>query len=169
MIETLFRTLAGRNISPEFIIFIVSALPVSELRGAIPLGLLVMKQPVLKTYLIAVLGNTVLVAPLLLLLEPISNKLRKFRLWAKFFDWLFVRTRKRAKLVERFEALRLILFVCVPLPITGAWTGCAAAIIFGIPRKRAIPTILLGIMLAGCIVTLASMGVISFWGIDRAE
>ncbi len=163
MIETLFRTLVGKNIAPGFIIFIVSALPVSELRGAIPWGLLVMKQPILKTYLIAVLGNMVPVAPLLLLLEPISNKLRKFRLWAKFFDWLFARTRKRAKLVERFEALGLILFVCIPLPITGAWTGCIAATLFKIPFRLAFLSICAGVMIAGLIVILLTKGIIIFF------
>lgn len=163
MIEALFRTLAGKNISPGFIIFIVSALPVSELRGAIPLGLLVMKQPILKTYLIAILGNMAPVAPLLLLLGPISNKLRKFRLWAKFFDWLFSRTRKRAKLVERFEALGLILFVCIPLPITGAWTGCIAATLFKIPFKLAFLSIYTGVMIAGLIVILLTKGITIFF------
>ena len=163
MIEDLFRTLVGKNIPPGFIIFIVSALPVSELRGAIPLGLLVMKQPILKTYLIAVLGNMVPVAPLLLLLEPISNKLRKFRLWAKFFDWLFARTRKKAKLVEKFEALGLILFVCIPLPVTGAWTGCIAATLFKIPFRLAFLSICAGVMIAGLIVVLLTKGVIIFF------
>ncbi len=163
MIETLFRILAGKNISPGFIIFIVSALPVSELRGAIPLGLLAMKQPILKTYLIAVLGNMAPVAPLLLLFEPISNKLRKFGLLAKFFDWLFLRTRKRAKLVERFEALGLLLFVCIPLPITGAWTGCIAATLFKIPFRLAFLSIFAGVMIAGLIVILLTKGIIIFF------
>jgi len=163
MIEDLFRILVGKNIPPGFIIFIVSALPVSELRGAIPLGLLVLKQPILKTYLIAVLGNMVPVVPLLLLLEPISNKLRKFRLWAKFFDWLFARTRKKAKLVEKFEALGLILFVCIPLPVTGAWTGCIAATLFKIPFRLAFLSICAGVMIAGLIVVLLTKGVIIFF------
>ena len=90
MIEALFDALSSRNIPSELIIFIVSALPVSELRGAVPLGLVVLQQPVLKTYLIAVLGNLAPVIPLLFLLEPVSNKLRRFRLWAKFFDWLSI-------------------------------------------------------------------------------
>lgn len=162
MTETLFRILVAKNIPAEFIIFIVSLLPVSELRGAIPLGLLVMKQPLLKTYLIAVLGNITPVVPLLLLLEPISNKLRKFRWWAKFFDWLFSRTRKRAKVVERFEALGLILFVCIPLPITGAWTGCVAATLFKIRFKLAFLSIGIGVMIAGLIVTLLTVGIKNF-------
>ncbi|MFH1857119.1 MAG: small multi-drug export protein [Candidatus Omnitrophota bacterium] len=154
MIETIYKTLINKALSPESIVFIMSFLPISELRGAIPVGLLKMHLPLLKTYFIAVAGNMVPVIPLLLLLEPLSNKLRTFKVWAKFFDWLFARTRKKAKLVERFEALGLMLFVCVPLPVTGAWTGCIAAVLFKIPVRVAFCAILLGVMIAGVIVTL---------------
>ena len=60
---------------------------------------------------------------------------------------------------------KLVMFVAVPLPVTGAWTGCVAAFIFKVPLKYAIPAVLLGIMIAGTIVTLASLGVIQIWGV----
>jgi uncharacterized membrane protein len=106
------------DLSPRVMTFLISMLPISELRGAIPYAIWVGKLGWKEAYVIAVIGN-----------------------------------------------LGLTMFVAIPLPVTGAWTGCAAAIIFGIPRKLAIPAIFLGVMIAGGIVTLASLGVISFWGI----
>ena len=144
----------------EVAVFITATLPILELRGAIPLGLIHYGMPVVETYAIAVAGNFVIVVPLLMLLEPVSNFLRRNRLFDKFFTWLFARTRKRGNLVEKYEAIGLMLFVAIPLPVTGAWTGAIAAYIFGIRRKYATICILGGIMIAGVIVTLASKGVI---------
>jgi len=144
----------------EAAVFITAMLPVLELRGGIPLGLIYYDMPVVETYLIAVAGNFVIVPPLLYLLEPVSNLLRRNRVFDRFFEWLFARTRRRGRLVERYEAIGLALFVAIPLPVTGAWTGAIAAHIFGVRRRYAAICILLGIMIAGVVVTLASKGVI---------
>jgi len=149
----------------ELATFFISTLPVSELRGAIPFALSrgITWQ---RAYIISVVGNFVPVIPILLLLGRVSEFLMKHsRLFERFFSWLFTRTMNRSAMVEKFEALGLILFVAIPLPITGAWTGCVAAFLFKIPLKHAVPAILAGIMIAGTVVTLASMGVISFWGL----
>lgn len=144
------------------IVFIISVLPISELRIAIPVGILKLNLPVVQTYLIAVLGNMAPVIPLLFLFEPVSNKLRKFKLWAGFFEWFFLYTRRKAKVVERFEALGLMLFVAVPLPMTGAWSGCIAAAIFKIPFRLAFPAIFLGVIIAGIIVTILTKSIQAF-------
>ena len=157
------------DISPKVMTFLIAMLPISELRGAIPYALWAGELGWKEAYIIAVLGNFLPVIPLLLFMEKASEWLRRFPLGDRFFTWFFARTRRKGKLIERFEAIGLTLFVAIPLPVTGAWTGCAAAIIFGVSRKLAVPCILLGIMIAGCIVTLASMGVISFWGIHTGN
>ncbi|MFQ6092637.1 MAG: COG2426 family protein, partial [bacterium] len=118
-----------------------------------------------EAYLWAVTGNFVPVIPLLLFLEPASNWLRRYRIFDGFFSWLFARTRRRGRLVERYEALGLVLFVAIPLPVTGAWTGTVAAFIFGIRFSYALPAVLGGILIAGVVVTLASLGVISVFGL----
>ena len=141
------------DISNELLIIITAALPVSELRGAIPLGLLHLKEPILKVVLLAVLGNIIPVVPILFLLQPVSERLRKFKLCDRFFNWLFERTRKKADLVEKYEALGLALFVAIPLPITGAWTGCIAASLFKIRFRYAVMSIILGVSMAALIVT----------------
>ena len=154
------------NLSPKVLTFFIAMLPISELRGAIPYALWIGNLGWREAYIIAILGNFLPVIPLLLFMERASEWLRRYSLGDRFFTWFFKRTRKKGKLIERFETIGLTMFVAIPLPVTGAWTGCAAAIIFGVPRKKAVLAILLGIMIAGCIVTLASMGIISFWGIQ---
>ena len=154
------------NLSPRLMTFVLAMLPISELRGAIPYAIWAGKMDWKEAYIIAVIGNFIPVIPLLLFMERASEWLRRYPLGDRFFTWFFNRTRRKGKLIERFEAIGLTMFVAIPLPVTGAWTGCAAAIIFGVPRKFAIPCIFLGVMIAGCVVTLASLGVISFWGIQ---
>jgi len=155
----------GSGLPNEIATFIISTLPVSELRGAIPFALS-RGMTWQRAYVISVVGNFVPVMPILLLLGRVSEFLiQRSRLFDRFFSWLFTRTMNRSAVVERFEAIGLILFVAIPLPITGAWTGCVAAFLFKIPLKHAVPAILAGIMISGTVVTLASMGVISFWGL----
>jgi len=153
-----------KQLSPEVATVIVAMLPIFELRGAIPLAL-GLKMSVGRAYFLAVLGNIIPVIPLLLFLGPVSQYLRRFTIWDRFFNWLFARTRRRSKLVERLEVIGLMLFVAVPLPITGAWTGTVAAFLFDIPFKHALPAIILGVMIAGGVVTLASLGVIHIWSL----
>jgi len=139
----------------------ISTLPVSELRGAIPIALTVYQMPVIQAYLFAVLGNVIPVFFLLLYLGPFSVFLRKWQFFDLFFTWLFKRTRKHEEQYEKYGALFLLFFVAIPLPVTGAWTGCAAAFIFGIRFKYAFPCIFGGILIAGFIVSLTSLGLIN--------
>lgn len=155
MLENLYLIL--KDLPKELMIIIVAALPVSELRGAIPLALLTLKEPFLKAVSLAILGNLLPVLPLLLFLKPLSEKLRHFRFWRNFFDRLFERTRKKALIVERYEALGLALFVAIPLPITGAWTGCIAASLFKIRLRYAFLAICIGISLAAAIVSVLTL------------
>ena len=149
MLEQVTNWLGAFN--KEIAVVFLAAMPVSELRGAIPLAIAQGFSPQ-KVYILAVLGNIIPIMPLLFLLQPISNRLRRIRIFAKFFDWLFERTRRKAALVEKFEALGLILFVAIPLPVTGAWTGCVAATLFKIRFRYALISIILGVLIAGLIV-----------------
>lgn len=153
------------TIPPEVATVILAMAPISELRGAIPYAIWVTDMPWQKAYLIAVIANFIPVIPILYFIGPVSEFLRRNKTFDRFFDWLFARTRKKGKLIERFEVLGLILFVAIPLPVTGAWTGSLAAFLFGVPKRVALPSIFVGIMIAGVIVTLASLGVISVWGV----
>jgi len=149
-------------ISYELQTFIIAATPIIELRGAIPIALFNYELSITSAFIFSVLGNIFPVIFILLFFEKVSNFLsQKSKLFKRFFDWLFARTRKKHQgNYERFRDLFLVIFVSIPLPITGAWTGSLCAFLFGIPFKRAFPLISLGVIIAGVIVTLISLGMI---------
>jgi uncharacterized membrane protein len=134
-------------------VFLLAMLPISELRGAIPYAIEVLRMNFVIAYPIAVVGNLVPIIPILFLLEPATRWAENSRIGRKFFGWLFDRTRRRGDLVEKYEALGLMLFVAIPLPVTGAWTGAVAAFLFRVRFRRAILAISAGVLIAGCIVT----------------
>ncbi|MFH1045956.1 MAG: small multi-drug export protein [Candidatus Omnitrophota bacterium] len=146
-----------KDLPHEAITLIIAALPLAELRGSIPVALLTLKEPIAKTFILSVIGNLLPIIPFLLLLEPLSEKLRHFRLWRNFFDYLFEQTKKKAALIEKYEAVGLMLFVAVPLPMTGAWSGCIAASLFKIRFRYALLAITLGVIIAGVIVTAVTL------------
>jgi len=156
-----------QGLPKEFVVVIVGGLPISELRGAIPLGLS-FSMPITKVFWLAVLGNIIPVAPALLLFEPISNALRKFRVWSRFFDWLFERTKKNADSVQKYAALGLAIFVAIPLPMTGAWSGVVAASLFKIKFRYAFVAIVAGVIVAGFVVSaLCILGIISWQAVTQ--
>jgi len=150
-----------KGVRPEYLTVIVAMIPIAELRGAIPLALS-LKVPVTRAFALAVAGNLIPVLPALFLLEPVSNYLRKFSIFDKFFSWLFQRTRSRSQIIEKLELLGLALFVAVPLPLTGAWSGAIAAFLFRFRIRDSFFAITLGVLIAGVIVTLTCLGVIRF-------
>lgn len=144
------------SLSKEMVTFILAMLPISELRGSIPFGI-AMGLSLRRVLTISIIGNLIPVIPILFLLEPVSEYLRRFWLFKKFFDWLFERTRKKANLIERYETLGLALFVAVPLPATGAWTGCVAASLFKMRFRYAFLAITAGVCIAAFIVTIVCL------------
>jgi uncharacterized membrane protein len=145
----------------DLLIILTAGLPLSELRVAIPLGL-AMDQPILKTFLLAIFGNSIPVIPLLFLFKPISKILRTSTISKNFFDWYLKRAKKRADIIEKYESLGLAIFVAIPLPFTGAWTGAIAASLFGLRFRYALIAIICGIIFAGTIVTILSiLGIIT--------
>lgn len=149
MLDAILDLLKG--IPKEWVTIILAMLPISELRGSIPVALMMGLSP-LKAFILSVIGNSVFIIPALFLLEPVSNALRRFKLWAAFFDWLFERTKEKGDLIQKYEALGLMLFVAVPLPMTGAWSGCIAASLFKIRFRYAVTAIFLGVVIAGIVV-----------------
>lgn len=143
----------------EIITFILAALPLSELRGSIPLAILKFDFTPTKAFLISFLGNALPILPLLIGLEKISGYLSKKSRWFNtFFSWLFQRTRyKHENHFHYWGDLALFIFVAIPLPLTGAYSGAIAAFVFGIPKKHAFWSITLGVLAAGLIVTFVTL------------
>ena len=136
--------------------------PILELRGSIPLALGVYHLPVFPAFLISIIGNLVPVIFLLWLLESVSKFLsHRFYFFNRFFTWLFERTRDKhnGKFV-RWKEFALVILVAIPIPLTGAWMGSLCAFVFGISPRRAFPLIALGVVIAGLIVTLTTLGIL---------
>jgi len=152
------------NINDIVKIFLTAMTPIGELRASIPLGLTILHQPWFLVFIISVIGNMIPPIFILWLFPKVSSWLMSHsKLMNRFFNWLFERTRKKAHdKIEKYGDLALIIFVAIPLPNTGAWTGTLAAWLFGIPMKRALPNILFGVIIAGVIVTLITAGLINF-------
>lgn len=148
-------------VRPEYLTMIVAMIPIAELRGAIPLALS-LKVPAARAFALAVTGNLIPILPVLFFLEPVSNYLKRFSTFNKFFNWLFQRTRNRSQIIEKLELVGLALFVAVPLPFTGAWSGAVAAFLFRFRIRESFFAITLGVLIAGIVVTLTCLGVIRF-------
>lgn len=147
-------------LNPIFTVFVSAMAPIGELRGSIPLGLEVYRLDPWTTFFVSVLGNMIPVFFILWLIDPVSEFLRKrFGFMDRFFSWLFERTRKHGARFDRWGPFALLFFVAIPLPMTGAWTGALAAFLFGIKMRHAIPILLLGVMVAGIIVTFMTLGI----------
>ena len=146
----------------DYIVMIVGALPIAELRGAIPLGLS-FGMSLTRAFWLSVLGNCIIVAPALFLFKPVTDILRKFKIWSRFFDWIFERTKKNSDSIQKYEALGLAIFVAIPLPMTGAWSGVIAASLFKIRFRYAFVAIIAGVFCAGLIVlALCALGMLSW-------
>lgn len=148
----------------ELWIFLLSALPLLELRGAIPVAIGVFKFSYFKAFFISFLGNIIIIIPLIWFLENLSGYLiKKSKMAERFFAWLFDKTRKKIKGgFLKWGKWVLVIFVAIPLPFTGAWSGSIAAFLFGLDKKTAFWLISLGVFLAGMIVTGVSFLGINF-------
>ncbi len=156
MREALAEFLA-QFLSADGVTFALSMLPVSELRGAMIYAAAV-DIPLARALAISIVGNLIPVLPILLLLGPVSRWGSKIPLGKRFFDWLFERARSKSEKVKRYEALGLTLFVCIPLPVTGAWTGAAIAFVLGIKTRNAFLAITAGVVLAGMVMSVVAYG-----------
>ena len=149
--------LLSLGFSKELVVLFIAALPVLELRGAIPIAINVFGFPWYYALCLALIGNLLPVPFILLFLEAITRGLSKIDFFQRGLNWLFGYTRRRGRIVERYERIGLALFVAIPLPVTGAWTGSLAAKLFGLKFKHAFLAISIGVLVAGVIVTCLSL------------
>jgi len=143
-----------KEIWEYFQVFFLSILPISEVRGAIPYGIVALKLRALPVFLISLLGNLIVSFFLIFIWEILFLFLSsRFKLFKKFFEWLFDKTRKRfSPYYRKWQDIGLCFFVAIPLPFTGAWTGSLAAFLFGIKRKEALISISFGVLIASILI-----------------
>ena len=170
--QKLAEALREKGFSVDAAIVAISTLPIVELRGAIPAGHVLLPDTDKSTrlgrddwrraariFFWAVLGNMLPVPFILLLLGPASKLCMQVPAGKKFFDWLFARTRRKTADIEKYETLGLTVFVAIPLPATGAWTGAMAGWLLGMSFAHSLLSIFLGVLIAGVVMTaLALLG-----------
>lgn len=153
-------------LSPEITTLLLGMVPLVELRGAIPYGIMALSLPPHVAFFYALVGN-LLVVLIIPFLGAVSSFLSKrWYLWNRLFAWVFERTRKNHhRKFHTYRDLALILIVAVPLPLTGAWAASLASFLFGIPLRKAFPLIAMGLCIAGFIMVLLVGGFSRIMGV----
>ena len=149
----MLEQLIGSGFPAEAIVVIISILPVVELRGALPVAINLFHMPWYHALYLAIIGNLIPVPLLLLFFESLARLISKTDMGKRLIDWIFRRTRKHMAIVEKYERIGLMLFVAIPLPGTGAWTGSIAAFLCGLKFSRSLLSITAGVFISGAIVT----------------
>lgn len=139
--------------------FGTAMVPVIELRGAIPVGVAAGLPPAVAC-VTAILGNLLPVPFIMLLVRRIFDWLRDTRFFGPKIVWLEQRAHLKGRLVRKYRLLGLVILVGIPLPGTGAWTGAMVAALLDIRLRTALPAILLGLLIAGGITTVVTLGVV---------
>lgn len=149
--------LRARGVAPEVVVLLIAALPIVELRGAVPVGILLLGLPWWRAVLWSLVGNVAPIVVVLLLLERVVAWLGRVPPFGRFFDWLYARALSRSGAIQRYEFWGLVTFVGIPLPMTGAWTGAVAARVLGLPYWRSLLAIAVGVIMAAVVVTFLSV------------
>lgn len=158
LVHAILDALNGR-LGKEVIVFIISLFPILELRGGL-LAASIMNVPFTNAVIASVIGNILPIPFILLLLEHILVLMEKWKPTKKIALWLKKKAEKHKDAIDRYGFWGLVLFVGIPLPGTGAWTGSLVASVFHMDKKKSFIAILLGIILALVIMSIVSYGVI---------
>lgn len=159
MIKDFFLNIVGE----ELCVFFCSMLPVIELRGAIPMAYAFL-LPWWQAYVISVVGNLLPVPFILLMINAVIRWMAasKVKFFNKIATFLLERVEKKRAKIEKYSFWGLCFFIALPLPVTGAWTGSLVAAVIGMKPWKAFLSALLGVLIAGAIVTLIVYGGIGF-------
>ncbi len=137
--------------SKELIVILTAAMPIVELRGAIPVGIAMGINPWF-AYLLGVLGSMIPVPFILWLIRPIFHWIKQFRFFKHFVERLTHKTLKKSGNINKYGFWGLMVFVAIPLPGTGVWTGALAASLLEMEFKKAFFAVFLGNVIAGFIM-----------------
>ena len=161
MVDTLIELFS--NIPKELAAIIISMLPIVELRGGI-IAAKLMAIPLITAYPICVIGNILPIPFILIFLNKIFAFLRRFPVFDKVLNFIDRKAEKNKEKVEKYKMLGLFLFVAIPLPGTGAWTGALVANALNMPFKKSFPSIFFGVIGAGVIMSVLSYFIPGLFG-----
>lgn len=154
-----FGGLATIKFGKEILVFVISLLPILELRGGL-LAASLLGLDALPSYVITIIGNLLPIPFILLFINKILDWMRKSKHFSKFANWLDKKVEKNKSSIEKYGFWGLVLFVGIPLPGTGAWTGSLIASVLGMDRKKSFLAIILGVIMASIIMMLISFGLL---------
>lgn len=140
---------------------LIGMVPIIELRGAIPIGVFTFGLNYVESFLCSFIGNVIPIYFILRYIKPIFKWLSRWKLFKKFIDWITKRANKKiakSKKLQTAVNLGLFLFVAIPLPGTGAWTGALIAALLDLEPKKAFWPIFFGVLTAGIIILLLTAG-----------
>ncbi len=157
LVEWFMGVLHG--LSGELVALIISMVPLLELRGGL-LAASLLNVSILKAVPLCILGNVIPVPFILLFITPIFTAMKKTKLFRPLVEKIEKKAMSKSDKIEKGYFWGLALFVGIPLPGTGAWTGALIAALLGIPVKKALPAILLGILIATIIMSAVSYGLL---------
>ena len=156
---------AADGIPEELVTFLISMVPVIELRGAIPYATAAGLSPWL-AYILSVLGNMLPVPFILLFIRKILDWMKRYPRLLPIATWVETRAAGKGARVKRSQLIGLFVFVAIPLPGTGAWTGTLAASLLDMDFKESVLACMGGVLLAGCIMgVLSTLGISAFGAI----
>lgn len=138
--------------SKEVVVVLLAALPIFELRLSMPIAILKFNMPAQKAFLLSILGNMLPVIPFLIFLRWAVVRLEHLHFIGKILMWWFKKAESKSKAIQTYGFWGLVIFVAIPFPGTGAWTGCVAATLFNFKLLRATTAVFLGVLGAGIIV-----------------
>ncbi len=154
-----FASTLGQYISKEAVVFIISMIPILELRGGLVVSKLI-GVPLLTAIPLCIVGNIIPIPFILLFIKQIFKWLKKIKFFEKFVVKLENRAMSKSDSIRRYEFWGLALFVGIPLPGTGAWTGSLIAALLNLDFKKAILAELVGIVMATVIMSVFSYGLL---------
>lgn len=155
-----FGGVTGIAFGKQILVFIISILPILELRGGLLAAALLGLNP-WESYVISIIGNLLPIPFILLLINKVLDWMRKSKHFQGIANWLDSKVEKHKGQIEKYGYLGVVLFVAVPLPGTGAWTGSLIASVLNMDKKKTFLAVLLGVFIASIIMMILSFGILA--------
>lgn len=155
----IFSGLSSIPLGKELTIFIISMLPILELRGGLIAASLLRMNPI-SSFIICFIANLIPIPLILWFITPLFDRMKKTKLFRGIALKLENKAMSKKEQIEKYEFIGLLLFVGIPLPGTGAWTGCLIAALLGVDKKKSLLAAILGVLLAGIIMSILSFGIL---------
>lgn len=155
----IFGGITSTVLGKEILVFIISLMPILELRGGLLAASIIGLDP-LPSYIIAVIGNIIPIPFILWFMGRILKWMKTRKKLRKITDWIDKKIEKNRNKIEKFGFWGLVLFVGIPLPGTGAWTGCLVASVLEMNKKKSFLAAMIGVAMASIIMMIISFGVV---------